>query len=269
MNALLAAATEEPLIRLAGVSKSYLTHSGESIRAIESASVDCRAGEFVAIVGPSGCGKSTLLNMIAGLVGATSGLVEFAGKRVTSGGANSRQVGMVFQDAVLFPWRTVRDNVSVPLEVLGLRSPEFVSRIDMLLSLVGLSGFDSKYPNELSGGMQQRVSIARALVHDPSVLLMDEPFGALDALTREYMNLELQRIWMESQKSVLLVTHSISEAVFLADRVVVMSQRPSTIIEDILIDLPRPRTMQLMGSAKFGAYTDRVRTLFKAQGDLH
>jgi NitT/TauT family transport system ATP-binding protein len=263
------AADPGALIRIADVSKSYLTHSGETIRAIDAASLDCRTGEFVAIVGPSGCGKSTLLNMIAGLVAPTTGVVEFAGKPVTSGGANSRQVGMVFQDAVLFPWRTVRGNVSVPLEVLRLRDTQFVSRVGMLLSLVGLDGFEEKYPNELSGGMQQRVSIARALVHDPAVLLMDEPFGALDALTREYMNLELQRIWTESQKSVLLVTHSIAEAVFLADRVVVMSQRPSLIVEDIPIDLPRPRTMQMMGGADFGRYTDRIRSLFRAQGDLH
>jgi NitT/TauT family transport system ATP-binding protein len=223
------------LIRIGDVSKTY---AGGNIHALDRISIDVSDGEFVCIVGPSGCGKSTLLKMIAGLDDYDDGEIAIAGRAVEG---PSREVGVVFQAANLLPWLTVRENIRLPLRVGGRHAPA-EDRVDRLLEVTGLQEFAKRYPYELSGGMQQRAGICRALVRDPRILLMDEPFGALDALTRERMNLELQRIWQASGKTVLLITHSISEAIFLADRVVVMSARPGRVLEELRIDIPRPRS---------------------------
>jgi NitT/TauT family transport system ATP-binding protein len=217
----------------------------------------------VAVVGPSGCGKSTLLRMLAGLIPASSGEIWFGERRVDG---PRRDVGVVFQSPVLFPWRTVLQNVLVPIDVQKLDRAKGVERARELLALVGLAEFEGRLPSELSGGMQQRVGIARALVHDPAMLLMDEPFGALDAMTREHMNVEVQRLWMAKTKTVLFITHSISEAVFLADRVVVMTPRPGRIAEILDIQLPRSRTLDMMSTAPFGEYVRRIRAHFGAIG---
>ena len=252
-----------PLIAVSRLEKTYLTRAGSRIRALADVTLDVAAGEFVTIVGPSGCGKTTLLRVLGGLLSASSGSVELLGRRITG---PSRNVGMVFQDPVLLPWRTVLENVMLPVAVLRLDRRTHHRRALDLLGLVGLTGFEDKYPHELSGGMRQRVALARALVHDPSLLLMDEPFGALDAMTRELMNLELLRIWGEAGKTVVFITHSIPEAVFLADRVVVMSARPGRIVETVSVDLPRPRDLDLMASDDFGVYTRKIRHLFDARG---
>jgi NitT/TauT family transport system ATP-binding protein len=217
------------------------------------------------VVGPSGCGKSTLLRILCGLERRSGGAIRFAGRALEG---PSRQVGIVLQAPVLLAWRTVLDNVLLPVEVQRLNRAEHLDRAQALLEMAGLSGFAKRYPFELSGGMQQRVSICRALIHDPSFLLMDEPFGALDAMTRETMNLELLRIWKESRKTAILVTHSIPEAVFLADRVVAMSPRPGRIAEIIPIDLPRPRTLEMFTSAAFGRHVGHIRDLFGTSGRL-
>ena len=234
--------------------------SVEALASVDLAVADC---EFVAIVGPSGCGKSTLLKLVAGLRRPTRGEIALYGRPVV--GPRS-DVGIVFQSPVLLPWRTVLDNVLLPADVLRLPRAEYRARALALLDLVGLSGFERSYPQELSGGMQQRAAIARALVHDAKLLLMDEPFGALDAMTREQMNLELQRIWAAQRKTVVFITHSISEAVFLSDRVVVMTPRPGKIREILPIDLPRPRDLDVRDSAPFNAYTHRIGRLFRELG---
>ena len=213
-----------------------------------------------------GCGKTTLLKILAGLLQRSAGSVTLRGQPVDE---PSRDIGIVFQDPVLLPWRTVFDNVMLPVEVLGLDRKTLGATGPWSCSaLVGLAGFEDKYPHELSGGMRQRVAIARALVHDPSLLLMDEPFGALDAMTREFMNLELLRIWKESGKTIVFITHSIPEAAFLADRVIVMSARPGRIKEIVDVRLPRPRDLDMMASDEFGVYTRRIRHLFDAKGWL-
>ena len=253
------------LIAVANLEKTYLTRAGSRIRALADVTLDVADGEFVTIVGPSGCGKTTLLRILGGLLSASSGTVELLGRRVAG---PSRSVGMVFQDPVLLPWRTVLENVMLPVAVLRLDRQTYRQRALELLGLVGLAGFEDKYPHELSGGMRQRVSLARALVHDPALLLMDEPFGALDAMTREAMNLELQRIWRESGKTVAFITHSIPEAVFLGDRVVVMSPRPGRIVDVVPVDLERPRDLDMMGSDAFGIYTRKIRHLLGPKGWL-
>ena len=253
------------LIAVANLEKTYLTRAGSRIRALADVTLDVAGGEFVTIVGPSGCGKTTLLRILGGLLSGSSGSVELLGRRVTG---PSRSVGMVFQDPVLLPWRTVLENVMLPVAVLRLDRQTYRQRALELLGLVGLAGFEDKYPHELSGGMRQRVSLARALVHDPALLLMDEPFGALDAMTREAMNLELQRIWRESGKTVAFITHSIPEAVFLGDRVVVMSPRPGRIVDVVPVDLERPRDLDMMGSDAFGIYTRKIRHLLGPKGWL-
>jgi len=212
--------------------------------------------EFLCLVGPSGCGKSTLLRVVAGLEQPMSGKVYLAGKEISR---PRRAVGIVFQDPTLMAWRTVEANVALPLEVNGCSKRESVQKAQALLSLVGLSGFEGTYPAQLSGGMAQRVALARALIHDPQLLLLDEPFGALDALTRERMGRELLRIWQARRKTVLMVTHSVSEAVFLADKVLVLGPRPSSIVAEIAIDLPRPRSRNLLGTSAFTTLTRRVR----------
>lgn len=229
------------------------------------ASVDLAVGdrEFVAIVGPSGCGKSTLLKLVTGLRRPTRGTITLHGRPVD--GPRS-DVGIVFQSPVLLPWRTVLDNVLLPADVLHLPRAQYRDRALELLELVGLGGFAKNYPQELSGGMQQRAAIARALVHDAPLLLMDEPFGALDAMTREQMNIELQRIWAASRKTVVFITHSIAEAVFLADRIVVMSPRPGRVLEVIDNPMPRQRSLDDTLTPEFGEVVRRVRVLFGGQG---
>jgi NitT/TauT family transport system ATP-binding protein len=254
-----------PLIVVSGLEKSYATRGRTVVHALAGISVSISAGEFVTIVGQSGCGKTTLLKILAGLLQRSAGSVTLGGQPVN---APSRDIGIVFQDPVLLPWRNVIDNVMLPVEVLGLDRRSSARRALDLLGLVGLEGFEDKYPHELSGGMRQRVAIARALVHDPSLLLMDEPFGALDAMTREFMNLELLRIWEESGKTIVFITHSIPEAAFLADRVIVMSARPGRIQEIVDVKLPRPRDLDMMASDEFGVYTRRIRHLFDAKAWL-
>jgi NitT/TauT family transport system ATP-binding protein len=253
------------LVSISSLNKIYRTLEGGDIHALHDVNFGIGEGEFITVVGPSGCGKSTLLKILAGILRRTSGTVQLRGKSIDG---PSRDVGVVFQAPVLLPWRTVLQNVMVPIEIQKRDRSEYEIRARDYLKLVGLQGFEGKYPNELSGGMQQRVGISRALVHDPSFLLMDEPFGALDAMTRESMNIELLRIWQESRKTVLLVTHSIPEAVFLADRVIVMSPRPGRIVEIIDVDLPRPRSLELINSTHFGEYVLAIRKHFRSQGAL-
>ena len=259
-----ASTASRALIEIDGVSKTYETADGpvESLKPLTFAIDD---GEFIAIVGPSGCGKSTLLKMVAGLLPVTSGEIRVGGRRVDG---PPDDVGIVFQSAVLLAWRTVLENVMLQIEMRRLDKAKYLPKAQALLRLVGLDGFEKKLPWQLSGGMQQRASICRALVHDPAVLLMDEPFGALDAMTREKMNVELQRIWFETRKTVLFITHSIPEAVFLADRVLVMSERPGTIAAIYDVKLPRPRSLRVMGQSDFGELTQTIRAHFYAQGTL-
>lgn len=222
-------------------------------------------GQFVAIVGPSGCGKSTLLKILVGLIPASQGEALLGGTAIVG---PRRDIGVVFQSPVLFPWRTVLDNVLLPVDVQRLGRDKLRTRAMNLLSLVGLQGFEQRYPQELSGGMQQRAAIVRALIHDPTILFMDEPFGALDAMTREQMNLQLQHIWLDRKETVLFITHSIPEAVFLADRVLVMTPRPGHIVDDVVVDLARPRSLDVMTTPDFGRNVKRIRDHFKTSGDL-
>jgi NitT/TauT family transport system ATP-binding protein len=255
----------ETLLRIAGLEKIYKAKDGIDVHALKDFNLDIAEGEFVTIVGPSGCGKSTLLKILAGTLERSAGTIAMRGKSLSG---PSRELGVVFQAPVLLPWRTVLQNVMVPIEVQRHDRVRFLAKAKQLLAMVGLTGFESKYPNELSGGMQQRVGICRALVHDPSFLLMDEPFGALDAMTRETMNGELQRIWSDSKKTIMLVTHSIPEAVYLADRVVVMTPRPGRIVEIIAIDLPRPRRLALQTTPEFGRFVAAIRRHFNSEGAL-
>ncbi|GAA1866640.1 ABC transporter ATP-binding protein [Pseudonocardia ailaonensis] len=252
---------ENRWIEVRGLNKIYQARRSEPTHALADIDLSVRRSEFVSLVGPSGCGKTTMLKILAGLVSRSSGEVSIAGRSVTR---PLPEVGMVFQAATLLPWRTVLQNVMVPVEVQGLDKQRFRARALELLEMVGLAEFADSYPYELSGGMQQRAGICRALVHDPAVLLMDEPFGALDAMTREYMNVELLNIWQRSAKTIVLVTHSIPEAVFLSDRVVVLSARPGRIAEVIDIDLERPRDLSIMSSDRAGVYVDRIRRHFNA-----
>ena len=256
--------SSDVLIEARGVSKTYQSKDGP-VESLKPLAFSVKEGEFVSVVGPSGCGKSTLLKMVAGLLPISGGELTLAGKPIKG---PQKDVGIVFQSAVLLPWRSVEDNILLQAEMRHLPKAASQARARELMEMAGLKGFEGKYPWQLSGGMQQRASICRALLHDPSVLLMDEPFGALDAMTREKMNLELQRIWMTSKKTVMLITHSIPEAIFLSDRVIVMSERPGSIAAVYDIDLPRPRTLDMMGSAEFGAYTKLVRAHFFSQGIL-
>lgn len=252
-----------PLIQVQAVGKSYTTDRGDPVVALQSIDLDIEQGGFVTVVGPSGCGKSTLLKIVAGLAPVTSGSVLVDGNVVHG---PRRDIGVVFQSALLLPWRTVRENTLLAAELLHMPMAQARPRADHLLQMVGLGGFEDRYPFELSGGMQQRVAITRALLGDPRLLLMDEPFGALDALTREQMGAEIERIWMESQKTVFFITHSIPEAVFLGDRVVVMSPRPGRIDAVVDVALPRPRDLDVMGSPEFGDLTTRLRHLLNVQG---
>ncbi len=250
------------MIRLDGVGKTYRTRRGDVVRAVEDVTLHVAENEFVTLVGPSGCGKSTLLRLVAGLTPATRGAIRV---RDTAVREPFPDVGFVFQQPVLLPWRSVLDNVLFSVEMLGQPPRQYRKQAADLLELTGLGGFETKYPRELSGGMQQRVAICRALLPDPSLLLMDEPFGALDAMTREEMSLELLRVWEERRKTILFVTHSIPEAILLADRVVVMTARPGRIARVLTIDLPRPRTMELEFDPRFKAASDEVRRLIFAR----
>jgi NitT/TauT family transport system ATP-binding protein len=241
------------IARAEGLSKRF-TQRGRPVLALDSIDLTVRPGEFVAIVGASGCGKTTLLSIIAGLVEPSGGALARAPDVARQGG-----IGMVFQSPVLLPWRSVLDNVIAPAEILRMDRKGSRRRAEELLVKVGLGGFESALPYQLSGGMQQRVSICRALLSDPPLLLMDEPFGALDSLTRERMNLELQRIWIDGNKTVMLVTHSIEEAVFLSDRIVVMTPRPGRIAEILVNELPRPRTVETYDDPRFSAYCGAIR----------
>ena len=252
------------LIEARGVTKVYQTKDG-AVESLKPLDFSIREGEFISVVGPSGCGKSTLLKMVAGLLPVTAGTLALAGKPIIG---PQRDVGIVFQSSVLLAWRTVLENILLQAEIRRMPKAEALAKAQQLIAMAGLAGFEGKYPWQLSGGMQQRVSICRALLHNPSVLLMDEPFGALDAMTREKMNLELQRIWSESKKTVLLITHSIPEAIFLSDRVIVMSERPGSIAAIYDIDLPRPRTLDMMGSPEFAVFAKKVRAHFYSQGTL-
>jgi NitT/TauT family transport system ATP-binding protein len=254
-----------PAFRFAKVNKTYRSKDGGDVTALKNIGFEVETGEFVTVVGPSGCGKSTLLRILAGLTRASDGEVAISGRIVSGPG---RDVGVVFQAPVLLPWRNILQNVLVPAEIQKRDRSIAVERARYYLDLVGLSGFETKYPGELSGGMQQRVGIARALVNDPSLLLMDEPFGALDAMTRESMNLELLRLKKRTGATIMLVTHSIPEAVFLGDRVVVMSPRPGRVTRIVDVDLPHPRTLDLINTEHFGVYVRGIRDDLQAAGGL-
>jgi NitT/TauT family transport system ATP-binding protein len=243
-------------IALEALGKDYRSVKGVAVQALYNVTLTVQQGEFAVIVGPSGCGKSTLLRIVGGLDRQTSGGVKVNGQDVRG---PISDVGIVFQDPLLMEWRTTLENVMLPVEVLRLDKATYLARARDLLNLVGLSGFENRYPQELSGGMRQRAAIARALIHNPSLLLMDEPFAALDEITREQMSMELQRIWQETGKTVLFVTHSIPEAVFLGDRVVVLSARPGIVKENATIRLPRPRTGKLRGSREYTGYCQEIR----------
>ncbi len=253
-----------PYVEAVGLSKIYPTRRGP-VRALHDVALTVREGEFVSLLGPSGCGKSTFLMLAAGLVGKSSGSLKVNGEEVTRA---LTDVGIVFQSDVLLEWRTALGNILLQAEARGLgrRTSEALAR-DLLVS-VGLDGFEGRYPHELSGGMRQRVAICRALLHDPPLLLMDEPFGALDALTRDQLTLDLQRLWNERRKTVVFITHSVSEAVFLSDRVAIMTPRPGRVERVLKIDLPRPRTLALRDTPRFAAYTREILELFLARGIL-
>ena len=247
----------EPFIRLRNVRKVYSTR-GQDFLAVSDVTLDVVAGEMVSLVGPSGCGKSTVLKILAGLHSHEGGEVAIGGGSGAGTFEAGRDVGMVFQQPLLLKWRRVVDNVLLPAEILGLPMRAARERALDLLDMVGLAGFADKYPYELSGGMQQRAAIARAFIHDPKLVLMDEPFGALDALTREKMNLELLRIWQESRKTIVFVTHGIQEAVFIATRVAVLTAGPARMADTFTVDLPYPRELGLKSTPSFGDYTRRI-----------
>ena len=245
----------EPFIQLSGVRKTYKSRGVEFL-AVSEVTFDVNIGELISIVGPSGCGKTTILKILAGIHPYEEGIVKIGNE------ANpfdpSKDIGMVFQQPLLLKWRRILENVLLPAEILGLPIKESRERARYLLNMVGLDGFEKKFPDELSGGMQQRTAIARALIHDPKLILMDEPFGALDALTREKMNLELLRIWKQSQKTILFVTHGIQEAVFLGNRVIVLTSGPARMADNLSIDLPYPRLLEIKTHESFGVYTRHI-----------
>jgi NitT/TauT family transport system ATP-binding protein len=247
-------------LAFAGVGLTYPSSRGP-VEALRGLDIELPPGAFVSVLGPSGCGKSTLLKLACGLLQPTAGTIRLDGVPVTG---PRREVGIVFQQPTLLPWKTVLDNVMVPVRAMGLDERAHRDRASELLRMVRLEGFARHYPRELSGGMQQRVGIARGLIHDPSLLLMDEPFAALDAMTRERMMAELQRIWLGTGKSVLFITHSIPEAVFLSDRIVVMSPRPGRVLKVIDVDLPRPRDIATMAAPRFVELANLLRREFDA-----
>jgi NitT/TauT family transport system ATP-binding protein len=247
----------ERLIYARDVHKEYESRRGK-VSALEGVSLDVARGEFVTIVGPSGCGKSTLLKIVVGVVPTSGGEVWVEGEPVRG---PRQDCGMMFQSPVLLPWRSVFDNVMLPIEVLRRNKREYSDRVHSLLKMVGLSGFEKYYPRELSGGMQQRVAMCRALIYDPPILLLDEPFGALDSITREQLNDDLLRIWEETGSTILLVTHNIDEAVYLSDKIAVMSARPGRIVRELKVDLPRPRNFATRRLAAFDDCAIEIRKL--------
>ena len=258
-------AAHEPLVSLANVQKTYFTRAAP-VQAVASASVNVARGEFVSLLGPSGCGKSTLLMMIAGLEQPTSGSIMLGGSEVKE---PRREIGVIFQDATLLPWKSALENVLFPARILKLPIQVYRERALELLAMVGLTGFEHKKPSQLSGGMRQRVAICRALIHDPDILLMDEPFSALDAITRDQMNVALSEILETYRKTVIFVTHSIREAAFLSDRVVVMGGRPSTIILDEKMPFERPRRFEIEETPEFATVCRKLRlTIEAAHGGL-
>jgi NitT/TauT family transport system ATP-binding protein len=253
-------------VQIEGVSKAYEVRSGDDVLALDRVDLDIAPGSFVAVVGPSGCGKSTLLSLLAGLIPLSSGRLVIDGQAVLK---PHPKAGVVFQSDLLLEWRTVLDNILLPIEIKKLDRKAYVPRARDLLAQVGLQGFDDKHPSELSGGMRQRVAICRALIQEPGLLLMDEPFGALDALTREQMIMDLQSMWLRLGNTVLFITHGIDEAVFLADRVIVMSPRPGKVDRDLLVDIPRPRRWSgVHENPTFQRYVREVREIFEAKGVL-
>jgi NitT/TauT family transport system ATP-binding protein len=256
------ALSEGPAIRLDRVEKWFATSDGP-VYALAPTELVIAQREFVVLLGPSGCGKTTLLRMIGGLVPPSKGRLQVMQRDLwkhTTRQANVlSELGIVFQDAHLFPWLTIEQNVALPLELKGAPKAERLSRARLLTSLVGISGFENRWPHELSGGMRQRAAIARSLSHDPDILLMDEPFGALDAMTRDGMNIELQNIWMKTRKTIVLVTHSIAEAVFLADRVVLLSPRPGRIDTIVDVDFERPRSLDVQTTERFQSIVKDLR----------
>lgn len=254
----------EPVLRAENLRHLY-GNGSKTLAALDGVQMSVGQGEFVAIVGPSGCGKSTLLRILGGLLEPTAGRVYLDGAPLVS---PHSQVGYVFQSVNLMPWRTALKNVTLPLEMARVPRPEREERARQLLALVGLEGFEAAYPRHLSGGMAQRVAIARALVRDPELMLFDEPFGSLDALTREQMNVELLRIWRARRVMAVMVTHNLQEAIFLADRVLVMSPRPGKIRAEVSVNLPRPRTLDVMHTEFFGALSRQVREALGRSSNL-
>jgi NitT/TauT family transport system ATP-binding protein len=250
-----AAAVTRALVAIRGVSQRF-GGDGAVVTALDDVSLDVPDGQFAALVGPSGCGKSTLLSIVAGLRAPSSGAVLCDGEPITR--PMPRKVGMIFQEANLLPWLSALDNVAFPLKLRGVARAERLAQAARMLELTGLAGFEARLPHQLSGGMKQRVAIARGLVQDPAVLLMDEPFASLDEQTRMVLGDELLRIWSETGKTVLFVTHSLNEAVYLADRVVVLSARPGRVVDDVAVDLPRPRSFAMTSGERFGALKDRI-----------
>jgi len=254
------AGTAKAVFRADDLAVTYRSSRGP-VPALSGFSTTLHEGEFLSVLGPSGCGKSTLLKVASGLLKPSAGVAELGGTRIQG---PRKDVGIVFQHATLLPWQTVLENVMLPIRTLGMDRQRGLKHARELLRMMGLEKFENHYPHELSGGMQQRVGIARGLVHDPNLLLMDEPFAALDAMTRESMMVELQRIWMETRKSVLFITHSIPEAVFLSSRIIVLSPRPARIVKEMHVDLPLPRNEQTLGSPRFGELCAELRALFSA-----
>ena len=254
----------EPVYALSKVRKTYASNAVEALKGI---TLNLHEGSFSSVIGSSGCGKSTLLKIMAGLIPPSAGSVTLSGRPVTG---PRRDIGMMFQQATLFPWRTTIENVVLPIEIRDGRAAARAAydKARALLELVGLKGFEGVYPNELSGGMAQRAAICRMLVTDPAVLLLDEPFSALDELSRDFMNMELQRICMDQNATAFLVTHSIPEAVILSDVVYVLAPRPGRIAEEVPIDLPRPRTLDLITTPGFGALVERIRNRLEREGPL-
>ena len=251
-----------PEIQIKNISMKYPVNNGDDVAALNDVSLDIRQGEFISLLGPSGCGKTTLLRIIADLIQPTSGSVSIHGQTPREIRIQ-KKYGFVFQSPVLYDWRTVRRNICMPMEIMGIPKKERTARIDRMLELVDLQDFGSKYPFELSGGMQQRVGIARALALDPEYLMMDEPFSALDEFTREKLNEDLLHIWSKTNKTIIFVTHNIPESVFLSDRVVVLSPHPGRISAIVDIDLPRPRRNILRETPEFYEYVAKIRKSFE------
>ena len=257
-----------PDIRLSGVEKRFVTQERGTLLALERTDITIRGGEFLALVGPSGCGKTTLLRMIGGLIEPSAGEIRIGERNLWNGERRDseavKELGVVFQDANLFPWFSVENNIALPLRLRGMAREERLARARKLCKLVEIEGFEKAWPRQLSGGMRQRAAIARALSYDPRILLMDEPFGALDAITRDQLNLELQRIWLAQRCTVVFVTHSIAEAVFLGDRVLLLSPRPGKVDTEVEVPFERPRKTGLQARPEFQSLVQRLRDRLEA-----